>query len=317
MPVTRSHYKGENVLSELLIETNELTKKFRKFVAVDKVSMHVEKGSVYGFIGKNGAGKTTFMKMVCGLSRQTSGEITLFGEKNDQLSKVRKRIGCLIESPGIYPKLSAFDNLKMKSLAMGCYDKKKMKELLEFVGLSATGKKAAGAFSLGMKQRLGIAMALIGDPEMLVLDEPINGLDPQGIVEVRDTISKLSVERGITILISSHILDELSRIATHYGIINRGELIKEISAEALRAECTARLEITADDAQKAARVLENLGASYKLLGPNHLTVINMIDRSGEINTALIKNGVTVSELAIRGEELEEYYLGLTGGAANA
>lgn len=304
-------------MSEYLLETNSLTKMFKSFKAVNNVSMHVEKGAVYGFIGKNGAGKTTFMKMICGLSNQTSGSITLFGQSGAALAEVRRKIGCLIESPGIYPKFTAFDNLKLKALAMGCYDKNKMNELLELVGLANTGKKRSGEFSLGMRQRLGIAMALIGDPEMLVLDEPINGLDPQGIVEVRDTISKLSTERGITILISSHILDELSRIATHYGIINHGELIKELSADELKAECTARLELTVDDAPKACQRLAAANIQHKAISPTHIVITSNIEYSGEINRDLVNNGVLVKELTIRGEDLEEYYLELTGGASNA
>ncbi len=304
-------------MSEYLIETKDLTKVFGKFKAVNNVSMHVEKGAIYGFIGKNGAGKTTFMKMICGLSTQTSGSITLFGKSGAGLAEVRRKIGCLIESPGIYPKLNAFDNLKMKGLAMGCYDKKKAEEMLELVGLSHTGKKKSGEFSLGMKQRLGIAMALTGDPEMMVLDEPINGLDPQGIVEVRDTISRLATERGITILISSHILGELSRIATHYGIINQGQLIKELSSDALQAECTARLELRVDNVQIATERLAAANIAHTVVGPEHIHITSNVEYSGEINRDLVNHGVLVKELAVRGQDLEEYYLKLTGGVSNA
>lgn len=305
-------------MSELMLETNRLTKSYGRFRAVNEVSMHLEKGSVYGFIGKNGAGKTTFMKMITGLANPTSGSISLFGKTGAELGKVRRKVGALIEAPGIYPKLTAFENMQLKTLAMGRYDKAYINELLTLVGLADTGKKKAGKFSLGMRQRLGIALALVDEPELMVLDEPINGLDPQGIVEVRDTIHRLATERGITILISSHILDELSKIATHYGIINNGELIQEISAEEIKNRCSDRIEITVKDgAQKAAQIIERLGVPFEIVDGDHIHVTSQTERSAEINTALVTNGLAVSELALRGEALEDYYLRLTGGAHNA
>ncbi|MBR1392773.1 MAG: ABC transporter ATP-binding protein [Ruminococcus sp.] len=305
-------------MAELLLETNGLCKSYGKTRAVNNVSMHVERGAVYGFIGRNGAGKTTFMKIICGLANKTSGELTLFGKTGSQIAEVRPKLGCLIEAPGIYPKLTAFENMQLKCLAFGKYSKEYINDLLTLVGLADTGKKKAGKFSLGMRQRLGIALALVGDPELMVLDEPINGLDPQGIVEVRDTIHRLSTERGITILISSHILDELSRIATHYGIINNGELIRELSAEQLKNECSERLEITIKGAaHAAANILEKMGVGFTVVNDDLITVSSGIERSAEINTALVTSGQAVSELAVRGEALEDYYLNLTGGSANA
>ena len=305
-------------MSELLLTTDRLTKKYGKHMAVNGVSMHVERGAVYGFIGKNGAGKTTFMKMITGLANPTSGSITLFGETGQELGRVRSKLGCLIEAPGIYPKLTAFENMQLKTLAMGRYNKEYINELLELVGLGDTKKKKSGQFSLGMRQRLGIALALVGEPEMMVLDEPINGLDPQGIVEVRETIHRLSTERGITILISSHILDELSRIATHYGIINNGELIRELSSEQLHNECSSRLDITVKGAARAAaEILERMGIGFSLQGEDRIFVTEGIERSAEINTALVQNGLAVSELTVRAAALEDYYLSLTGGAQNA
>lgn len=305
-------------MAELLLKTDSLTKIYKKHKAVNAVSMHVERGAVYGFIGKNGAGKTTFMKMIAGLANPTSGSIALFGRTGSELAEVRSKLGCLIEAPGIYPKLTAFENMQLKCLALHRYSKEYVYELLNLVGLANTGKKKSGHFSLGMRQRLGIAIALVAEPEMMVLDEPINGLDPQGIVEVRDTIHRLSSERGITVLISSHILDELSKIATHYGIINNGELIRELSSEQLVAECSSSLEITVKNASThAADVLHRLGVEFRIVDGDRISVTQGIERSAEINTALVQNGFAVSELTVHKAALEDYYLSLTGGGSNA
>lgn len=211
------------------LETKQLTKKYGSFEAVKDMSIHIKKGDIYGLIGPNGAGKTTLMKMLVGFAEPTSGLI-LTEDNNNFINKV----GCLIESPGIYDNLNAFDNMKLKALAKGPYDKKEIEEILEFVGLSDVPKKKAGKFSLGMKQRLGIAMALIGDPELLILDEPINGLDPQGIIEIRELIKKLNTEKNMTIMISSHILSELQKVAGVFGIISKGQLVMEVSADELK-----------------------------------------------------------------------------------
>ncbi len=305
-------------MEEYLITTDRLTKQFGKHKAVNEVSMHIRKGSVYGFIGKNGAGKTTFMKILCGLANKTSGSITAFGETDANFAVYRKKIGCLIEAPGIFADMTAFQNVKAKCLAAGVYSKEYIDELLSLVGLADVGKKKAKNFSLGMRQRLGIALALVGDPDMLVLDEPINGLDPQGIVEVREIIHKLATDKKITILISSHILDELSRIATDYGIINNGVLIKEMTAEELQNACSESLNITVDDLEAAKRVLSEMGiTNYNLIGENTLAISERIDESAAINSTLVRAGVMVSELSKRGEALEDYYIRLTGGAANA
>ena len=211
---------------ETILKTNLLTKQFKKQKAVDGVSLQIERGAIYGLIGRNGAGKTTFLRMVAGLARPTSGEIELMGIPSTEKSirSAFERVGCLIEQPGIYNNLSAFENCKLKAMCCGVYSKEYVEEKLALVGLSDVGKKTVGNFSLGMKQRLGIALAMIGEPDLLILDEPINGLDPQGIIEVRDIIQTINRERNITILISSHILEELSKIATHYGIIHNGRL---------------------------------------------------------------------------------------------
>ncbi len=290
---------------EYVIETRSLTKRFPNKTAVNKADLHVEKGAIYGLIGKNGAGKTTAMKMILGIITPTEGEITLFGTK--ELSKVRKRIGSLIEAPGIYKNCTAEENMKRFSMVSGGTDEE-IKELLTLVGLGNTGSKKAGAFSLGMKQRLGIAIALLGDPELLILDEPINGLDPAGIKEVRDLILKLNKEKGVTFMISSHLLDELGKIATSYGIINDGKLVEEISAEELAARCYDGLKIVADDLEKAASLLTQMGFGDYKVKKTSILLREGLDRSAEINEFLVKNGVKVSELSIHSNGFEEYFI---------
>ena len=217
------------------LTTNALSKQYRHFKALNNLSMHVPKGSIYGFVGKNGAGKTTLIRLICGLQEPTAGDYTLYGIKNTdkRIAKSRRRMGAVVETPSIYQDMTAEDNLKEQYRILGLPSLDGIPELLALVGLSDTGKKKAKNFSLGMRQRLGIAIALCGDPDFLVLDEPVNGLDPQGIIEMRELILKLNKERQITVLISSHILDELSRLATHYGFIDGGRMVKEISAKDL------------------------------------------------------------------------------------
>lgn len=205
-------------MSEYLLSTRGLTKQFGHHKAVNHVDIHVKRGAIYGFIGRNGAGKTTFLRMISGLAKPTSGEIELFGYRNEELKQVRSRISCLIEAPGLYGNMSAYDNLAIKCQLFGMKNRTYIDNILQTVGLSDVGRKKVKHFSLGMKQRLGIGLALVGEPDLLLLDEPINGLDPQGIAEMRDTILKLRDEQNMTIIISSHILEELSKIATHYGI---------------------------------------------------------------------------------------------------
>jgi len=301
-------------MSEFILETNGLTKSFGRKKAVDNVSIHIEKGAVYGFIGRNGAGKTTLMKIVSGLSNQSSGTFSLFG--TEELYKVRGKVGCLIEAPGLYPDMTAFQNLKMKCLSAGKSDDKFIGSLLETVGLGNVGKKKAKNFSLGMKQRLGIAIALIGDPELMILDEPINGLDPQGIVEVRETIHRLNTEKGITILISSHILEELSKIATHYGIIHNGQLLMELSAEELNLKCSNSIEIVTPDTERACEVLKNSGIESKVLSNGHISVTQQIEDSAEITKMLVQSDIAVSEIFLKGQELEDFYMDITGGGKN-
>ena len=303
---------------EYLLSTDGLTKRFKRQTAVDHVSLHVKRGAIYGFIGRNGAGKTTFLKMISGLSTPTSGEISLFGYSGVERKKVLSRIGVLIEAPGLYPDMSAYDNLKLKCICVGINKNGYIESILKTVGLDMVGQKKVKNFSVGMKQRLGIGMALVGEPDLLALDEPINGLDPQGIAEVRDTILRLNHERNITIIISSHILEELSKIATNYGIIHEGRLIKDLTSEELAEECSKRIEIKLDHPELALPVLDRLGfTKYRTVDQNTIQIFERLDESGAINMELAKQNIIVQSITVAGENIEDYFLNLTGGAHHA
>ncbi len=305
-------------MSEFLLETHGLTKQYGHHKAVDSVNLHVKKGAIYGFIGRNGAGKTTCLRMIAGLARPTAGEISLFGYSGKEILQVRSRVGCLIETPGLYRNMTAYENLKVKCLMTGIKKKGYIEDILESVGLADTGNKRVKNFSLGMKQRLGVALALVGEPDLIVLDEPINGLDPQGIAEVRDTIQRLCDEKNMTIIISSHILEELAKIATDYGIIHNGSLIQELTREELMRRCSERIEITLDNPESALPVLDNMGfVNYQVADKNHIYVFERLDESAALNMELAKHGVLVKGISITSEELESYFLNLTGGAADA
>lgn len=301
-------------MSELLLQTRNLTKQYGRHRAVDDVNMHIKKGAIYGFIGRNGAGKTTCLKMISGLSTPSYGEIEMFGYKGKDLQKVRSRVGCLIEAPGLYGNMSAYDNLNIKCKLTGIKKKGYIEELLKTVGLDTVGEKKTKHYSLGMKQRLGIALALVGEPDLLILDEPINGLDPQGIVEVRETIQKLAKERGMTICISSHILEELSKIATDYGIIHNGCLVQELTREELMKKCSERIELTLDNPKQAVPVLDDMGfSSYQVIDKELIHIFERLGESASLNMELAKAGIPVKGISITSEELENYFLRLTGG----
>ena len=302
---------------DYILETQNLTKCFGKHEAVKNVNIHIQKGDIYGLIGKNGAGKTTIMRMLSGLENPSSGSFSFCGYTGNQISKVKNKIGILIEEPGLFPDMNAADNLKYFLTMVGKYKKSQVDNLLNLAGLSTAGNAKVKYFSLGMKQRLGIAVALTGDPELLMLDEPINGLDPQGIVQFRDTIMRLNKEKNITILISSHILEELSKITNYYGIIHNGQILTELSKNELMKKCNECIEIRTDDTYKAIKILKSNGIStYKIIDQKIINVFGMSDKSGEINTSLVKNGITVNEICIRNESLENFYLNLTGGTQN-
>lgn len=295
---------------DYILTTENLTKTYGKKDAAKDINIHIREGEIYGLIGRNGAGKTTVMRMISGLSHPTSGSYTLHGEH-------KHGVGVLIESPGIYANMSAKENLKLKCIAMGCDSDEYIDELLKTVGLEDTGNKNAGSFSLGMRQRLGIALALVGDPKMIVLDEPINGLDPQGIVEVRQTLEKLKETKGITIMISSHILDELGKLADSYGIINNGKLVDEFSNETLADRCGDYVKIKTDNNDKALGIIKAQGfSSVKVDSDGFIRVEGANDKTAALNKALVEDGIGVNEIYIKSISLEDYYLSITGGNNN-
>lgn len=256
--------------------------------------------------------------MIAGLAKPTGGEISLFGHTGKEMENIRTRVGCLIEGPGLYPGMTALENLRTKCILLGIHKKGYEEELLRLVGLSHTGRKKAGRFSLGMRQRLGIALALVGEPDLLILDEPVNGLDPQGIVEVRETIQRLNQERNITILISSHILEELAKIATDYGIIDHGSLIQEISREDLMERCSERIEISMEHPERAIPVLDRMGFTrYQMADKEHIYIFERLEESAALNMELAREGLLVRSIGITSEELENYFIQLVGGEQNA
>lgn len=292
---------------DTVLQTFELTKKFGRKTALDGVSLSVRRGDIYGFIGGNGAGKTTLMRVALNLAFPTAGRVELFG--GESFSTAGRRIGSLIESPAFYRGLSAKDNLLAFGALVGA-DARQADELLERVGLADVGKKKAGSFSLGMKQRLGLAIALLGQPELIILDEPVNGLDPAGIRDVRDLILEYNREKGVTFLISSHLLDELSKIATRYGILNRGRLVDEVSADDLFERTRHRLYLTVDDPQKALSLLDTNDARVE---GHTVTLLSGFDQPAQINRRLVEGGVAVSGLTVLSDGLEQYFVERIGG----
>lgn len=304
--------KKGGILMEIL-NTKNLTKTYKKKNAVSNLNMSINKGDIYGFIGKNGAGKTTTIKMIVGLAAPTSGEITLFESKS--LNQGRRKIGTVIEAPAFVPNLTARQNMLIQWKLLGNKNPAIIDEMLNLVGLDYVGKKKVKNFSLGMKQRLGIAMTLMGEPEFLVLDEPTNGLDPKGIVEVRELLQKLNEERGLTILISSHILSELAKLATRIGIIDDGVLLEEFSIDELDERCKSKLVVLVDDTEKAKDILaEQLNLNdYKVIDTNTIEIYDKGVDSGTINTTLAKNDVVVNSISTSHADLEEYFLNVIKG----
>ena len=303
---------------EYVLVTQGLSKHYKDFKALDGLTMHVPKGSIYGFVGRNGAGKTTLIRLICGLQSPTSGAYALYGTDSQAkgIAAIRRRMGAVVETPSIYLDLTAEDNLKEQFRVLGVPSDDGIPDLLKLVGLEGTGKKKVRNFSLGMKQRLGIAVALAGDPDFLVLDEPVNGLDPQGIIEIRELILKLNRERKITVLISSHILDELSKLATHYGFIDSGRIVKELSARELEAACRKCLRIEVTDTRPLARVLDGMGVDYKILDDGQADVYAQMNIS-QLSRALDAEGCELLSAQERDESLESYFVNLVGGESRA
>ena len=303
---------------EYVLETNELSKRYRDFTALNGLNMHIPKGSIYGFVGRNGAGKTTLIRLICGLQEPTGGSFTLYGVKNTdaKIERARRRMGAVVESPAVYPDMTAEENLRQQYLVLGMPSADGIAELLHLVGLDGTEKKIVKNFSLGMRQRLGIAVALAGNPDFLVLDEPVNGLDPQGIIEMRELILKLNREHGITVLISSHILDELSRLATHYGFIDGGHMVKEMSAEELEMRCRKCTRVETTNSKVLTRVLDRLGAEYRVVDDAKVDVFADVQVT-KLAVEALKENCVIYSMKERDESLESFYMNLIGGAHHA
>lgn len=299
---------------EYILQTQNLCKYYRHFKALNGLTMNVPKGSIYGFVGRNGAGKTTLIRLISGLQSATSGEFTLYGRKStdNNICKSRRRMGAVVENPSIYLNMTAVENLKAQYRILGLPSFDDIPELLKLVGLENTGKKKAKNFSLGMRQRLGIAIALAGNPDFLILDEPVNGLDPQGIIEMRELILRLNREHQITMLISSHILDELSRLATHYGFIDGGHMVKEISAEELERSCRKSSRVTVSDTAILVRVLDKIGLEYSIIDKTTADIFGEISITQLVN-ALSAEKCELINITEHDESLESYFINLVGG----
>ena len=299
---------------EYVLKTNALRKEYGRYKVLNGLSISVPKGAIYGFVGKNGAGKTTLIRLICGLQEPSEGEYFLYGIGNRQkeIEKSRRRMGAVVETPSIYLDMTAEDNLKEQYRILGLPSFEGIDELLHLVGLGDTGRKKARNFSLGMRQRLGIAVALAGEPDFIVLDEPVNGLDPQGIVEIRELILKLNREYNITVLISSHILDELSRLATHFGFIDQGRIVKEISAVELEAACRKCIRVTVSDMGALGRTLDRKGLAYTVISDCQADIFDKITVS-DLTLALHQEDCQISSMQEREESLENYYISLVGG----
>ena len=297
-----------------VLETEGLSKSYKKSQALNGLSMHVPEGAIYGFVGRNGAGKTTLIRLVCGLQEPTSGSFALYGasDSSKEIADARRRIGAIVETPAVYQDMTAEDNLKQQYRILGLPSFDSIPELLKLVGLEDTGKKKVKQFSLGMKQRLGIAIALAGEPDLLILDEPVNGLDPQGIIEIRELIRKLNREKHITVLISSHILDELSKLATHYGIIDKGQMVKELSAEELEAACRRFVHLEVSDTAALARVLDGMHLEYEVLSATTANVFAKVNVT-QLTLALAEEHCEVLSMQEQEESLENYFISLVGG----
>lgn len=307
-------------MKEVVLKTYNITKKYGEQLAVDNVNMTIKKGDIYGFIGQNGAGKTTLIRLITGLIHKSGGEIELLGaNEENELNKARTMVGSLIETPSFYTNMTARENLEVSRLVRSIPGKKCIDEVLELVGLKDVEKKKVKNFYLGMRQRLGIANALMGNPKLLILDEPINGLDPMGIVEIRELLKKINKEKDMTILISSHILSELSELATTYGIISNGKLIEEITAKQLSEKCRQYIDLKVDDTARAVILLEReLGISdYEVLEDSNIKVFSNLDNVGEVNSLLSRSGIIVESISVKGENLEEYFMNKVGGVLNA
>lgn len=301
-------------MREIVLQTKQLTKRYRDFTALDRADMTVYRGDIYGLIGRNGAGKTTMMKLVTGLTEQTEGEYSLFGKTGSAAEKEKRRIGCLIENPAFFGSMTAYQNLRYYCFQKGITDLKQIDEALELVELTDVKDKKYRKFSLGMKQRLGIAFAVLDNPDLIILDEPVNGLDPIGISKLRDIFRKLSQERGITLIISSHILSELYAVANRFLFIDKGRVLKEVTKQELDLECSRCIVLKTDDTKKTATILEsklNI-TDYKVIDSGEIRIYDESAKPEQLNKVLVQNDVSISGIGESGVSLEDYFKQLVG-----
>lgn len=312
------NFEREIDMLETILKAKNISKIYGKHRALDKVSIEIKRGMIYGLIGENGAGKSTFMRTIMGLISIDEGEIELFGNTGTKgLQHARRKMGQSIETPSLYPELTARENLQVQA-ANGGVSEREIDDILRLMNISDTGKKKVKNFSLGMRQRLAIALTLITNPEFLILDEPTNGLDPSGIVEMREIIQRLVTDRGITVLLSSHLLDELSQVATHYGILHDGKLISELSREELASETRRYIELETTEVPRAVVVLDELGIKdYEVINGTEINIYERLDDVAKINRSLVLANVNVSRIGTTRQKLEDYFLQLTGGTTHA
>jgi ABC-2 type transport system ATP-binding protein len=304
---------------DIILSTENLTKTYGKLAALNKVNLQLKQGEIYGLVGKNGAGKTTLLRIISGQAFATEGRISLFHQTSTkELNNERKRIGSIIESPSFYADLTAEQNLEYYRIQRGIPGKSCVAETLSEVGLQNTGKKKYKSFSLGMKQRLGLALALMNKPELLLLDEPINGLDPFGIVEIRNLLLKLNKEKNITILISSHILTELSNLVTYYGFIDKGELVKQLSSEELSRECNRSIVLHVDNVELMTALLEQkLNCTHYKITPDHIIhIYDYLDNPSKVSELAVTGGAGLNSIQVKEINLENYFIQLVGGNSN-
>ncbi|WP_020226413.1 ATP-binding cassette domain-containing protein [Holdemania massiliensis] len=302
-------------MNEIIFQTKDIVKRYKHVNVLDRINMTVKRGDIYGLIGENGVGKTTLIRLLTGLANPSAGELFLFGHQGKSIAGQRSRMGCIIEGPSLYSEMTAIENLEVQRLQRGIPGKENLDHVLALVHLDHAGKKKVKNFSLGMRQRLALAIALLGTPEFLVLDEPINGLDPVGILELRNLLKSLNKEMGITILISSHILSELNQLATKYGILSHGELMQEIDAKELEKQCQKHLYLKVSDASKVASLLElELHThNYRVLPDNSICLYDYLDAPEQISAMLGRNDITLYQLTCKGEDLESYYMKIIAG----
>lgn len=301
-------------MREIVLQTKGLTKKFKNFTALNSADMTVYRKDIYGLIGRNGAGKTTLMKTVTGLTQKTEGDFEIFGKNSREYENEKKRIGCLIENPAFFPNLTAYQNLRYYAYQKGITDLRQIDDALELVKLTDVKERKFRKFSLGMKQRLGIAFAMLDNPDLIILDEPINGLDPIGISELRETFRKLNEERGITLIISSHILSELYAVANRFLFIENGRVLKEVTKDELDLECSRCIVVRSDDTKRGAMMIEDkLGINdYKVIDDREIRIYSPNVSSVDVNRMLVSGGLNVSEIFESGVSLEDYFKQLVG-----